>query len=86
MVWSEYVEHTTGDNEYEYSDDEYQEPPSRRLTVDEWTTWYSEDLLNMWFSLVQSRQDSGRFHDILKDGSYTAFCEFCYRFSHGFGV
>ena len=85
MVWSEYVEHTTGENDCDYSDDENQEPPARRLNVDEWTTWYSEDLLNMWFSLVQYREDSGRKHDIMKNASYTDFCEFCYHFSHGFG-
>ena len=83
MVWSEYVEHTNGENEY--SDDENDDfIPPKRLTVDEWTTWYSEDLLNMWFSLVQYREDSGQKHDIMKNATYTDFCEFCYHFSHGF--
>ena len=85
MVWSEYVEHTVGDNDYSDEEGDYDTPP-RRLNVDEWTTWYSEDLMNMWFSLVQYREDSGRTHDIMKDASYTAFCEFCYRFSHGYAV
>ena len=84
MVWSEYVEHTTGDNDYDYSDEENPDVPIRRLNVDEWTTWYSQDLMNMWFSLVQYREDSGLKHAILKNGSYTDFCEFCYQFSHGY--
>jgi len=84
MVWSEYVEHTTG-GENEYSDEENDFPPCR-LHVEDWTTWYSEDLMNMWFSLVQYRSDSGRTHDILKNASYTDFCEFCYQFSHGYAM
>ena len=83
MVWSEYVEHTNGENDY--SDDENDDSiPPKRLTVDDWTTWYSEDLLNMWFSLVQYREDSGQKYDIMKNATYTDFCEFCYHFSHGF--
>jgi hypothetical protein len=85
MVWSEYVEHTNGENDY--SDDENDDfVPPKRLTIDDWTTWYSEDLLNMWFSLVQYREDSGRKHDIMKNATYTDFCEFCYHFSHGFAA
>jgi hypothetical protein len=84
MVWSEYVEQTTGENDY--SDDEDDSIPPRRLGIEDWTAWYSEDLLNMWFSLVQYREDSGRKHDILKFGTYTDFCEFCYRFSHGYAA
>ena len=85
MVWSEYVEHTNGENDY--SDDENDDfIPPKRLTIDDWTTWYSEDLLNMWFSLVQYREDSGRKHDIMKNATYTDFCEFCYHFSHGFAA
>ena len=82
MVWSEYLQDTIGENEY--SDDDNPEPPPKRLSIDDWTTWYSEDLLNMWFSLVQYREDSGIKHDILKSGTYTDFCEFCYHFSHGY--
>jgi hypothetical protein len=73
MVWSEYVEQTTGNNDYS-DDDENDDIPPRRLTIDDWTTWYSEDLLNMWFSLVQYREDSGRQHAIMKSATYTDFC------------
>ena len=94
MVWSEYVEHTTGDNDYSDDDRENDHdhendkfpPGPRRLNIEEWTEWYSDDLLNMWFSLVQYREDSGRQHAILRDSPYTDFCEFCYRFSHGLGM
>ena len=86
MVWSEYVEQTTGNNDYSDDDENDDFIPPRRLTIDDWTTWYSEDLLNMWFSLVQYREDSGRKHDIMKNATYTDFCEFCYHFSHGFAA
>jgi hypothetical protein len=82
MVWSEYL-----NNETVWEDahsDEENEPPITRLTCDEWTTWYSQDLLNMWFSLRQYREDSGLQNHILEGGSYTDFCEFCYRFSNGY--
>lgn len=81
MVWQEYVEHTIGENDY--SDEEYDDPRGA-LSIDDWTTWYSEDLMNMWMSLTQYREDSGRKHCILKGASYTEFCEFCYYFSPGF--
>ena len=90
MVWQEYVAHTTTHGENDYSDgdgdgDDYNEPQGK-LTVDEWTTWYSEDLMNMWMSLTQYREDSGRKHAIMKNASYTDFCEFCYYSSHGFAA
>jgi hypothetical protein len=82
MVWSEYVQETIPHaNEYiEFSDDDG-EIPNHPMTVDEWTTWFSQDLLNMWMSLRAYREDSGTFHDILKNATYTDFCEFCYYFS-----
>ena len=88
MVWQEYVAHTTTHSDNEYSDDEGDnEPqPTGILTVDEWTTWYSEDLMNMWMSLTDYRQDSGRFYAIMRNASYTNFCEFCYQTSHGYAM
>ena len=86
MVWQEYVAHTTTHGENDYSDEEDDYEPHGKLTVDEWTTWYSEDLMNMWMSLTQYREDSGRKHAIMKNASYTDFCEFCYHSSHGFAA
>ena len=82
MVWSEYLQDTIGENEY--SDEEPDHPPPRRLSIEEWTSWYSEDLLNMWFSMVQYKEDSGLVHDIGKTMQYTDFIEFMYRFSPGY--
>ena len=86
MVWSEYVDQTRGDNDYSDDDENDDFLPPRRLNIDDWTAWYSEDLLNMWFSLVQYREDSGRKHAIMKGATYSDFCEFCYNFSHGFAA
>jgi hypothetical protein len=86
MVWSEYVDQTRGDNDYSDDDGDDDFMPDRRLTIDDWTAWYSEDLLNMWFSLVQYREDSGRKHASMKGATYSDFCEFCYNFSHGFAA
>ena len=82
MVWNEYINNETV-WEDAHSDDE-QDTPLTRLTCDEWTTWYSEDLLNMWFSIKQYREDSGQQNQIMECASYTDFCEFCYRFSNGY--
>ena len=85
MVWSEYaneahVNNPTDPNDY--SDDDNPDDGDRWMTCDEWTTWHSHDLLNMWMSLRDYREISGTTNSILKLATYTDFCEFCYRFSN----
>jgi hypothetical protein len=86
MVWSEYVQETVYDtNDYAYdSNDDEPDPPSVPLTFDEWCAWHSEDLMNMWMSLVQYREDSGMGYLILNFANFTDFCEFCWGKSTSF--
>ena len=83
MVWSEYVNDAhAAEHDPAYSDDENYEDGDRWMTCDEWTVWHSHDLLNMWMSLRDYREISGTTNSILKMGTYTDFCEFCYHFSN----
>jgi len=75
MVWSEYVRETQWEDEFSDGDDgqEVQAP----MSCDDWTTWYSEHLLNMWMSLRAFHED--RYLKVPM--TYTDFCEFAWRFS-----
>ena len=87
MVWSHYLEETS--NSVEEYNDEYSGPeiemeyPPLIMNIEDWTEWYSRDLMNMWFSLVQYTQDTGISNYVLPFASYTKFCEFCYANSDG---
>lgn len=80
MVWSEYVNETVWDDSTAISDDEDIDT-SPTLNCDDWTTWHSEDLMNMWFSVREYRDTYQA--DILQNATYTNFCEFCYLTSYG---
>jgi hypothetical protein len=89
MVWKHYSDEAYApENEAVHYEDEHfhedTEPPPQRLTFDEWCCWYSNDLLNMWMSLVQYRQDSGLTHYVMKEANYNDFCNFAYQTSHGY--
>jgi hypothetical protein len=87
MVWSHYVEETNDPMEEYYDDGTSMEmdfvPPPLTMNIEDWTEWYSRDLMNMWFSLVQYREDTGLSNYVLPFASYTKFCEFCYANSDG---
>jgi len=83
MVWSQYIAdaHT---EDMDLDDESMEETPlPRNLPLDyqDWITWYSDDLMNMWLSLKNYREDSGNQHNLLDTMEWTDFCEFCYRFS-----
>jgi hypothetical protein len=83
MVWSQYIAdaHT---EDMDLDDESMEETPlPRNLPLDyqDWITWYSDDLMNMWLSLKQYSQDSGNQYTLLDGMEWTDFCEFCYRFS-----
>lgn len=82
MVWSEYVNETVWEDNETYDDAEYDsdQPPSTRINCDDWTTWHSEDLLNMWFTLCNHREQAPY---LWKRATYSNFCEFCYVYSYG---
>jgi len=86
MVWNQYVDEANGHaDEYECLDGEEEvEPPPSRMSIHDWETWFSRDLMNMWMSLRQYREDAGVSNFIMKDATYSDFIEFCYHFSHGY--
>ena len=84
MVWNQYVEDANSlPNEMDYDDEYEEELPPSPMELEDWITWYSRDLMNMWFSLRQYREDSGISNYVMNFVSYSDFCEFCYRNSDG---
>ena len=68
-------------NDYS-DDDEYEEP--QPLDIQNWMDWYSNDLLNMWMGLRTYREDTYLTSSLMGEATFNDFCEFVYRFSHGF--
>jgi hypothetical protein len=83
MVWSEYVEQADDTIIDDHQEDapEYDEPIY--MNIEDWTEWYSRDLMKMWFSLKSYTDDAGISNFVLPFASYTSFCEYCYRNSDG---
>ena len=46
------------------------------LDPESWHDWYSEDLLNMWFSLRQYCEDNYMAHRLLNKATFHSFCEY----------
>lgn len=87
MVWSHYVD-ATRSNETAWTNDDDNEdqrmpPRNRPLEFQDWITWYSNDLMNIWMSMRAYREDSGNSSYLLDRLEWGEFCEFCYRFSSG---
>ena len=76
MVWSEYVRETQWEDSALSDGDEGPEVPVP-MSCDDWTTWYSEHLMNMWMSLRAFHED--RYLKVPM--GYTDFCEFAWKFS-----
>ena len=85
MVWSHYVDATRSSETTWNSDDDNEDqrmpPRNRPLDYQDWITWYSNDLLNIWMSLRAYREDTGNAGYLLDRLDWCEFCEFCYRFS-----
>ena len=88
MVWSQYVEDANAPAEecvgdYFDGDQEIEFPPCK-MDIDDWTTWFSNDLMKMWMSLRQYREDASISNYIMPYATYSDFCDFCYQMSHGY--
>ena len=82
MVWSQYVQDANITNTNDYSsDDEDDTIYSHPLEYQDWVTWYSDDLMNLWMSMKAYREDTGNVYHFLNSMEWTDFCEFCYQFS-----
>ena len=83
MVWSHYVQDAVGiniNNDHSSDDDDdtiYNHP----LEYQDWVTWYSDDLMNLWMSMKAYREDTGNQPYLLDQMDWNDFCEFCYNFS-----
>lgn len=86
MVWGQYHEDNiqapndvTSDGEDDQ--EELNIPRNRPLNYDDWITWYSNDILNLWMSIKTYREDTGNQPFLLDQMDWNDFCEFCYNFS-----
>jgi hypothetical protein len=93
MVWQQYVDdanepenefYNGGGDDCDFFDgDQEEELPPTRMHIEDWITWYSGDLMNMWMSLRQYLSDASISSFILPSATFHEFCEFCYRYSDG---
>ena len=86
MVWSHYVQETYSNHDHQNNnnsddDDLIALPRNRPMLYDDWITWYSNDLMNMWMGMKAYREDSGTSTYIMDQCEYDDFCRFCYEFS-----
>ena len=92
MVWNQYVDEANGaTDEFNNGDvgdffdgDDEVEPPPHQMSLEEWTDWFSRDLMNMWMSLRQYTTDASISSYVMNYASYSDFVEFCYNMSHGY--
>jgi hypothetical protein len=78
MVWSHYAnESDLSITEQAKQLDEYA-GHGIELHYQDWITWYSDDLRNMWVSLSAYRKDALVKNHILNMADFNTFCEFCY--------
>jgi hypothetical protein len=76
MVWSEYVNETVWEDAWS-DEDADGDHLSTRISCDDWTTWYSEHLMNMWMTI----RDHHEVRYARLQFGYTEFCEFAWNFS-----
>ena len=85
MVWSHYLQETNNSqvdpNEGYSSDEEHLPSRNKPMPYDDWITWFSNDLMNMWMGMRAYREDTGTSTYIMDQCEYDDFCRFCYEFS-----
>ena len=83
MVWSQYKDCANNqEHEPDYDDDKMISPD--QLEYEDWKTWYSTDLFNMWQGVVGYIKDSCLEKDLFNEGDYDDFCTNIYNFSSKF--
>jgi len=83
MVWSQYMDETTTNitEETEMEEDEPIIPRNRPMDYQDWITWYSDDLFNIWMNMKTYREETGTERFLLNDMNWNDFCEICYEYS-----
>ena len=79
MVWNQYVyEATEG---FDVVDEIHDDDPidtNAPLHVEDWSRWYSDDLLNMWMLMRRYLDDTGLKTRILNQATMNDFIHFLY--------
>ncbi len=57
--------------------------PDEVLNVEDWTSYYSDDVYNMWSLIRDYMEENGSRGYMMQYADYTAFAEFCYSMSYG---
>ena len=89
MVWRHYLEESNLTETSLFSDDDNNEedvPRNLPMEFDDWITWYSDDLMNLWSSIKTYREDSGISSFFLDHMDWNNFCEFCYQHSNRLAI
>ena len=60
------------------SDDEILYGINEDMSIEDWETFYSEDLYNMWSNLREYMAETGSGLYLLQRADYTEFVQFCY--------
>lgn len=66
----------------EHDDDEIFRP-DEVLSVEDWTSYYSDDIYNMWSLIRDYIEETGCRSYMMQYADYTNFAEFCYSMSYG---
>lgn len=86
MVWSHYRDEANLITENEPNNqinDSLEQYSGKRvqLDFDDWVTWYSDDLHNIWSSINSYTEYSFISSHFLNFCDFNDFCEFCYNMS-----
>ena len=56
--------------------------PDEVLNVEDWTSYYSDDIYNMWSHLREYMSHTGCGAYMMQYADYTTFAEYCYSMSY----
>ena len=57
--------------------------PDEVMSVEDWTSYYSDDLYNMWSMMRDYMEANGIKCYMMQDSDYSNFAEYCYSMSRG---
>ncbi len=66
-----------------HSDDENLYREDEVMNVQDWTSYYSDDLYNMWSHLREYMSHTGCGAYMMQHADYTNFAQYCYSMSYG---
>lgn len=78
MVWSQYLDEVVHDNDAYSDDDKNENETETPLDVDDWQSYYSSELLNMWMALKEYTEETGISTYVLRKAKWGDFNEFCF--------